>query len=183
MEERGLRSAFELAVDRPHGHRLKYMGGCRCFACRRANSDYERERQVARANGDWNGIVSAAAARSHMHKLSRLGVGRRAIGAASDVAQTVLAEIRTGRRLKIRARTERKIMAVTIGCASDHAVVPAARTWRKLERLLEEGFTKRQLARLLGNEALTPALQISRDFVLVRTAGRVDAIYRRYMRV
>ena len=176
---RGLRPAFELAEGRPHGHRLRYMAGCRCFQCRRANSDYERQRQKDRAAGDWNGIVPAAAARAHILKLSRLGIGRRAIRSASDVADTVLQQIRNGKRTQIRARTERKILAVTKSCASDHALVPATRTWRQIGALLEEGFTKRELARRLGYAS--PALQFRRDFITVRNAARVDALYRRLM--
>lgn len=158
------------------------MGGCRCFKCRRANSDYERERKIARAAGDWNGYVSAEAARTHLLKLAKLGVGRRAVSAASDVAETVLSEIRTGRKQRIRARTERKIMAVTKSCASDHAIVSARHTWRRLDALLEEGFSRTALARLLGSTARKPALQIGREFCTVRNAARVEAIYQRYMR-
>jgi hypothetical protein len=178
---RGLRPAVQLAAVRPHGDRLKYMGGCRCFKCRRANSNYERERKAAREAGDWNGIVEACAARRHMLKLARLGIGRRSIAAATDVAESVLHAIRTGRKRRIRARTERKILAVTKACAPDSASVSARKTWQRIEALLEEGFTKTQLARMLGSTARKPALQIGRDSCSVRTAARVEAIYRRYM--
>jgi hypothetical protein len=179
---RGLRPVSELAITRSHGDRLKYLGGCRCFKCRRANSDYERERKAAREAGDWNGIVSADRARRHMLKLARLGVGRRSFAAATDVAESVLHDIRNGRKHKIRARTERKILAVTKACAPDSAVVSARQTWRRLDALLEEGFTKAGLSRLLGSKARWPKLQVGRDTCSVRTAARVEAIYRRFMR-
>jgi len=92
--ERGLRPIAELAADRPHGHRLRYLAGCRCFQCRRSNSDYERERQAARAAGDWNGLVDADRARRHLRALARQGVGRRMVAAASDVALSVIADVR-----------------------------------------------------------------------------------------
>ena len=66
-----LRSAADLSATKPHGTRLKYMGGCKCMLCRAANSRYETERAVARKNGDWNGIVDARAARRHILKLSK----------------------------------------------------------------------------------------------------------------
>jgi hypothetical protein len=174
-----MRSAFELSAGRPHGDRLRYLGGCRCADCRRANCEYEKQRAAARKAGDWNGIVDAAPARAHLAKLSRLGVGRRAVSAATDVADTVLQEIRSGRKRRIRARTERKILAVTKACASDHALVSARRTWRLLNQLLEEGYTRTFIAAELGSQAKRPALQVSREFVLARTAHQVETLHRR----
>lgn len=180
LGQRGLR-LLELAEARPHGDRLRYLGGCRCAACRRANADYEKARRAARQAGDWNGIVDAAPARAHLLKLARLGVGRRAVQAATDIAHTVLQEIRAGKKQRIRARTERKILAVTKTCASDGAMVPARRTWRLIEEMLDEGYTKQRIARELGSKAKVPALQVSRDFVTLRTAHRVEVVHRRLM--
>jgi hypothetical protein len=178
LSERGLRPIAELAADRPHGHRLRYLAGCRCFHCRRSNSDYERERQAARAAGDWNGIVDAASARRHILALSRMGVGRRMVAAASDVAESVIADIRTKRKLRIRARTERRILAVTPAYRGDAALVPAKRTWERIEWLLDEGFTKSRIALELGRK--TRALQLNREWVTARNAAAVEALVRRY---
>lgn len=114
LADRGLRPAAELAADKPHGTRLRYIGGCKCFQCRRANSDYERDRKAARLAGDWNGFVPADRARAHLMSLSRSGVGKRAVQAASDVCMTVLQDIRTGKKAQIRARTERRILAARL---------------------------------------------------------------------
>jgi len=175
---RGLRPVAELAADRPHGHRLRYLAGCKCFHCRRANSDYERGRAAARAAGDWNGIVDAASARRHILALSRRGVGRRMVAAASDVAESVIADIRTKRKLRIRARTERRILAVTPAYMGDAALVPAKRTWERIEWLLDEGFTKGRIALELGRK--TRALQLNREWVTARNAAAVEALVRRY---
>ena len=48
LEARGMKPVTELARQRPHGDRLRYMAGCRCPACRGANSAYERLRARAR---------------------------------------------------------------------------------------------------------------------------------------
>jgi hypothetical protein len=34
-----------------HGTRSKYVGGCRCDGCRKANSDYQSERQRLKRQG------------------------------------------------------------------------------------------------------------------------------------
>lgn len=177
LVQRGLRPASELGASRPHGDRLRYMAGCKCFKCRRANSDYERQRQVARAAGDWNGIVDAAPARKHMMKLSRAGVGRRAIQAVTDVGDTTLQDIRSGRKRRIRARTARKILAVTPAVRADHSIVPAGKAWRLLDELLEEGFTKAELARRMGMGR--PAIQLRRTFITAKSEQRVIALHRR----
>lgn len=175
---RGLRPISELGATRPHGNRLRYMAGCKCFKCRRSNSDYERIRQAARFAGDWNGIVDAGPARAHLLKLARAGVGRRAVGAVTDISDSILHEIRHGRRLRIRARTERKILAVSVSIGrSDQAKVPALRAWRLIDKLLEEGFTKAGLAKLLGY--CSPALQLQRGRITARNEHRIIALHRR----
>ena len=178
LQARGLRPIAELGGSRPHGTRLRYLAGCKCFHCRRANSDYERERQKAREAGDWNGLVDAAAARAHLRKLARRGVGKRIVHAVSDVALSVIDAVRAGRKTRIRARTERKILAVTTAARGDKALVPAGPTWERIEWLLAEGFTKGRIARELGRK--TRALQIKNHRVTVRTAAQVEALVRRY---
>lgn len=177
LQHRGLRPAHELAAQRPHGDRLRYIAGCRCDECRRANTRYESDRQRARKAGDWNGLVPADKARAHMLKLSRAGIGRRAIAAASDVADTVLQEIRSRRKRQIRARTERKILAVGKAQASDRALVDAKRTWALIDELLEEGYAVGLIATRLGYAR--PYLQFKRGGrVTVRTQARVERLHR-----
>lgn len=177
LSARGLKPVTELAADRSHGDRLRYMAGCRCFACRRANSAYEAARKIARAAGEGNGIVLAAKARAHMKALSAQGVGRRSVGAACDVSDTVLSDIIAGRKANIRAATERAILAVTAAAAGDRALVPAKATWKMLEQLIADGYTRGELAARLGSKSKTPALQLKRDFVTVRSAYLVERLF------
>lgn len=160
---------------RQHGDRLRYMAGCRCDACRKANSAYEGARQRARKAGDWNGIVPAKRAREKLHRLSLLGVGRRAVGAATDIADTVLSDIISGRKQRIRARTERLILAVTLAVASDRACVSAARTHRLIAELLDEGYTEAFLCQRLGYA--NRYLQFG-DRITVRNAYRVELLHK-----
>lgn len=175
LASRGLRPAAELAADRPHGVRLRYMAGCRCVACRKANSSYENERKKARAAGDWNGLVPADRARRHLNKLAGLGVGRRAVHAATDIADCILSDIRAGRRKQIRARTERKIMRVNMDCAGDRAIRSSVASKKRIAELLEEGYTESFIAARLGYKR--PYLQFG-DRISTRNAYRVERLYK-----
>lgn len=176
---RSLKPASVLAAGRPHGDRLRYIGGCRCDDCRRANTAYEKARAIARKAGDWNGVVSADRARAHMVALARQGVGRRAVAAASDIAETILCTIRSGARKQIRARTERKILAVTPAAASDRAITDAGPTWKLIAELVAAGFTKRAIGRKLGQHG--SGLQLGRTRITVRNADRVKRIHAELM--
>ena len=180
MRPTSLQEAAALAAHKPHGTRLKYMAGCKCLRCRAANSRYECERSASRLAGDWNGLVPATAARHHLFRLSKQGVGRRAVSAACDVSLTIIGSIRSGTRTQIRKRTQDRILGVTRHAVSDAALVPANETWRQINALIEEGFTKAELARRLGLE--TPALQLGRSRILARTAARVDRLFRMLMK-
>lgn len=173
-----LRPAAELA--RGHGTRLQYHAGCKCYYCRMANSDYERQRMAARKAGDWNGPVDASKARKHLLALRKKGVGRDAVHAASGVAATTIRDIASGVKKRIRARTERRLLAVTTDCREDGARVSAAQTWRLIAQLLEEGFTKQRLAEELGFK--TRKLQFSKKQITVRNAARVERLFNKYMR-
>lgn len=173
----GLKPVTILAADKEHGTRLKYLSGCKCAACRHANSAYQCDREAAKKRGDWNGIVPATKARKYMLKLSEQGIGRRAVQAVTDISLTILHDIRTGTKKNIRARTERKILAVTPDLASEGALISAAPTWHLIRQLLAKGYTKRQLAKMLICDA--HALQISQKQVRVRTAEAIARLYKK----
>jgi hypothetical protein len=153
------------------------MAGCRCSECRRANTDYEKARARARKAGEWNGLVSADQVRAHMAKLSKIGVGRRAVADVSGVSDSALVQIIAGRKTQLRALTARRILAVTKEAAADHALVCAKPSWRLLDELLSDGYTKAELALALGNRS--PALQLGRKRVTVRNAFEVQRLHAR----
>lgn len=162
-------------AEKPHGTRARYAGGCKCMLCRAANSRYEVDRAALRRTGEWNGIVSADNARKHILQLSAAGVGRDALSQASDIGKTAICEIRSGTKKRIRAATERAILAVDIGARSGAALVDADATWRILDGLVRDGYTKTQLAEWLG---LKGKIQFRRDQVTLETAVRVERLAR-----
>jgi len=174
-----LRPITALAANRPHGDRLRYLAGCRCEWCKKANSLYENARRQARARGEHNGIVDATEAREHLLYLRKRHVGRRAVHAVSGVSETVLQDITRGRKPKIRAETARRILRITVKQCSDHALVSAKTTWKLLDQLLEEGYTEAQLAKALGCQQ--PYLQIKRTKVLAITELKVQRLHARLM--
>ncbi len=175
MVKRGLR----IDVDRlPCGVRAKYIAGCRCEACRRSNTEYERQRSAARRAGDWNGIVSAVKVRNHLKRLRRAGVGLRAVAAATDVNRSLLQALIQGKRKRLWARNERRILRCTSAAAADRALVPANRAWRQIRGLLEEGFTKRQLSKLIGQSG--NALQLGPQRITARNAFKVEKLAERF---
>jgi hypothetical protein len=159
------------AVDAfPHGTRARYVGAkCRCDDCRAANRNYAKER----AGLPFNGLVDAAPARQHLEALSNQGVGLRSVAAASDVARTVLTDIRTGAKLRVRADTARRVLAVDSGAISDHGLVPAKETRAALRELRRHGLTKQEIAARLGSTAKTPALQLTKRHVTALNALKV----------
>jgi len=125
----------------------------------------------------WNGLVPADPVRGHLKQLSRQGVGYKSVAVAADVNKTVLAKILAGTRQQLRAQAARRILAVDRDAVADHALVDARPTWRRLRRLLAEGFTKHELARRLGSKARTPALQFKSRYILAKSAARVERFY------
>ncbi len=179
MRPPDLPSLSVLADRNPHGTRIKYMGGCRCGECRAAAARSDRESKARRRQGLSNGLTSAEPTREHLLRLSSQGIGRDAVADVSGVAVSVISEIRTGRKQQIRKETERRILAVTVEAAFDKANIDAGPTWRLIGELLEEGFTKAELARRLGYAV--PALPFRRERISARNARRIELLYRRVM--
>ncbi len=62
---------------------------CRVRAFLRRDTSLGGVCRICRARATFGGLVSAAPAKRHLEKLARLGVGSRAVSAASDVALSV----------------------------------------------------------------------------------------------
>jgi hypothetical protein len=164
-------------ASKPHGTRARYAAGCKCMLCRAANSRYETVRALARKNGDANPIVSADRARRHLAELSAKGIGRHSVHEACDVSEQILCAIIYGQRENIRARTERRILAVDEGARRGKCLMPAAPTWRLLRELLRDGYSKVQIVEWMGGKR---ALQIKHGEgarITAATAMKVERVY------
>lgn len=73
----------------------------------------------------------------------------------------------------------RHILKLSCDVMNDARLIPPRATRQIVERLLEEGMTKTELARRLGSTAEFPALQIlQRNRVTAKTAMRVERLWR-----
>jgi lambda repressor-like predicted transcriptional regulator len=97
------------------------------------------------------------------------------VSAAADVGTTTLEKIKAGTKKRIRRSTEQRILEVDVAAASDSAHTDAAVTWKLLNELLARGWSKAELARRLGYKV--PALQISKERVLVKNAYKVKRLH------
>jgi hypothetical protein len=171
-----LKPASVLAERKPHGTRVKYMGGCHCVPCRAANSRYECRRAELRRLGLWNGLVPAEASRKALLRFSLRGIGRNTVAKNAGVSRSVIWKIRTGKARQVRAMTEKRILELGPSLPPRSKLVAALPTWRKIAWLLEQGFTRGELALRLGRR--TRNLQLNRDVVTQKTADAVEKLYR-----
>lgn len=125
-----------------------------------------------------NGPVSAERARLHLAYLSANGVGMKTAADAAKVAPSIVAKIIYRQRLKIRAQTEKRILAVTTATRADGALVDAGPTWVLINELLASGYSKSRIASELAGKPLK-ALQLRGAQITVRKAGIARLVYDR----
>lgn len=110
--------------------------------------------------------------------LRKHGVGYRAVGLATDLAYSTVMKIKRTRKV-IRTSTQNRILAVTKDALSDGAFVPSELTRARIAELLEEGFTKRRLARELG---INGYIQFAKSpYVTARNQLKVEKLYNKYI--
>jgi hypothetical protein len=161
----------------PHGDRNKYKCGCRCSSCRKAATDYARMLFHRRKRGEFNGLVSAWNTYQHLKCLARHSVGARAVAYACDVSSTTIFFILKYPRCRIQNRVARSILKVTPDAIENGATIDAGPTLKLVGRLLEEGFTRKQIAeQALGKSELTLKARITAIRAL-----RIRQFYNRVM--
>lgn len=168
-----MRPVGELASRRPHGDRLRYIAGCRCDACRKANSAREREYAQRRKAGEGNPIVPADAARGHILALAAAGVGMASVVEATGISRAILCKVKDGSRRGLRRANEQKILAVPFDYLADGALVDARPIWQLIRKTMRDGgFTQRRIGREVHGPHVR-SLQISKKQITVRNANRV----------
>jgi hypothetical protein len=120
--------------------------------------------------------VSAAAARLHLQHLAVLGIGIRQVSRMTGVAASVVRAVRNGRTETLRASTSARLLA-TPPQPAPGALVAATRSWRCIDSLEREGYTRRELAARLGLHS--QQLQLAPRRIRASTASRLHQLYTR----
>jgi hypothetical protein len=173
------------AAPRPHGTNAKRTKErCDCEPCCEAGRRYERHRSKLRIMGRV-AYVDAGAAREHVQALLRGGMTVRQVEAASGVDRTSIRVMLggfPGRKAskRIRPATAAALLSVLADPYEPvgDATVDGAGTRRRLQALLANGYTGRDLTRRLGSGPATKVVQVGRSGrVRADTARRVRELY------
>lgn len=159
-----------------HGDRRTYRRGCRCLPCRAANAAYERCRRAGDLLPDPAEMVDAVFAEMHLTALRGQGVGYRQAARLAGLCDRLVSDIRSGRRTRIRADTQTRILGVRPVLAHGQSIT-GWRSWRLIDSLKREEFTQGAIAQMLGNRH--PSLQLGKKRMRVRSALRVRAVWNR----
>lgn len=160
-----------------YGNATGYGKGCRCPQCASGNNERQRGYRVRIARGALDRVVSAEICRQHLCELAARGIGYRAVAAASDVPICTVQQVRIGRLRRVRESTERRLLRVTEDAIADFGMVDAAPTKQLIDLLVIRGYTKRELAKMLGYEGNSPQCYYNAR-IRACTALRVEKLYR-----
>ncbi|MGA0895037.1 MAG: hypothetical protein ACO3S5_10460, partial [Ilumatobacteraceae bacterium] len=123
--------------------------------------------------------IDATEVRQHLRWLSANGIGRRTVATVTGLSNSAVAELASGRRTMTTRSTANRILAVGLlhrANGSDKARVDSAQIKAMIAELVDLGWSKAALARMLGYR--TKALQIAdRPTVNPATARKVKALH------
>jgi hypothetical protein len=121
------------------------------------------------------GLTDATRTRNHLLKLQSERISLNTVALATNLSRVILRNIRSGKQTRVRAGTERLILAVSKEVIPDCVLVDAKPTWELINELLEEEFTPDLIARKLGFSS--GRIEVSRCKVSVRMANAVRQLH------
>lgn len=135
---------------RPHNY-ARYVAGCRCRTCQRANVAYENNRRRQVAYGRWQPFVDAEPVRQHIQRLRAAGMGQKRIAELACVSTNTIAKLLYGPTptRRVRPWTAEKLLAITLSVdlLRAAALVDATGARRRLQALVAIGWPMMELAR------------------------------------
>jgi len=169
----------QLADNKRHGHKMRYMAGCRCWRCRAGNAAYEQKMNENRRLHGPNDLAPTDRVRQHLRYLQRFGMGHKTVAKHAGVGKTVLAKILWYGKKQMRRRSEARVLAVhpTLDTLPRNVKVPAVETIAKIQGLIRWGYPKSLINRDgLGLESVgmqVHSLKGKTLVVTVKTAVRI----------
>lgn len=158
-----------------------------CPAC------YERDRTRQKAYGRWESKhVDAQPVRDHIQKLRDAGISNKRLRELTGVSTNTIQVLMTGRperghgpTKKVLRHTADRILAVPVPeiaftIASPGRIVPALGTTRRLQALVANGYSQREICRRLGWawQGNATALFLGRaEYVVARRAREVADLF------
>ncbi len=161
--------------DDRHGTMHSFWRGCRCEPCRLARRTYNREHYRRHAAARGVSLVDAAQVQRHLKRLLSQGMGERSIADGAGVDRKTVHRVAAGLQVRLTRRTAFRLLRVSIDHAADHVLIDAAPTWALLEQLIDEGYTRKALAKLLGYRGKN--VPIGKARCSVRNANRVRVLH------
>jgi hypothetical protein len=180
-----LPSVEKLSSNKRHGHKMRYMAGCRCWRCRAANTAYEQQLNENRLRYGPNDLVTTDRVRQHLKFLQQFGMGHKTVAKHARVGKTVLAEILWYGKQQMRRRSETRVLAVqpTLDTLPRNRNVPASETVAKIRQLVRWGYPKALVNRdalgLDGFGLQIPSLEGKTSTVTVKTAVKIRDYFAR----
>ena len=160
-----------------HGNRSSYVAGCRCDACRQANTDYARQLERRHARHRYGiepfqtfTLVDPKETRRHIEWLRTRGIGLRTIRDLTGMSRSNLQRIVNGERKHITSTTADRILAIGLH-RTPPPLVDADQAWTIIRTLNARGLSNAEIARQLGHKKA--AVQISRTRVRRETLDRL----------
>jgi hypothetical protein len=186
MRPPDLPSAKVLGRRHRHGHKMRYVAGCRCWRCIKGNKAYEAEIDRKRKLYGPNDLVDPSEVRAFLQHLQTLGIGYQTVAKKVGVAKTVLGEVLwpgVHGRSKLRRRTANKVLTyqTTLENLPRNLGVSAGNTVARVKEMLLWGIPKLEMSRQFGIENCLQmhALEGKTAWVRASTAIRVRDFHRK----
>ena len=167
-----------------HGTRARYAQGCDCDLCKRGNREYENHRSRQQVYGRPTAdLVDAPPVPTHVRALQDAGMGTRAIAAAAGLDRKRVTQLLNGRPDRgspptRRMRPEHAAALLAVAAApADHALVCADGTHRRIQALVERGWSVSKLAYRLGMGPANLFAVLKQSEVTAKFARKITALY------
>lgn len=162
----------------PHGDRRRFLHGCHCDPCRRANATYCKTWRLRSASDPASTGVPVTVVAEHVARLLRT-MSAEAIAAAAGVSRATVRRVATQR--KVRPSTATALLTVHPATSTGRHQVSALGSRRRVEALMALGWTPAEVGRAVGltRQNFMAIASGRRAIVSAGTAQRIREVYDR----